>query len=51
MDTRYMYIAGGLLVFSYLLFKLLNRPNPEFQKRYEEILNSNEHKVKSRFEE
>ena len=51
MNLTTLLIIGGIVIIGYVLFRILTRPDTEFQRQYNEILNSSKYKVKGQFEE
>lgn len=40
----------GFMIIIYTLFRLLNKPNDDFEKEVEEIISSDKHKVKGQYD-
>lgn len=49
MQTKYLFIAVAFFIVGYVLTRLF-KPANKFQEYYSEIINSDEYKVKGRFE-
>ncbi|MFH1399410.1 MAG: hypothetical protein ABIG95_04850 [Candidatus Woesearchaeota archaeon] len=51
MDFNKILLIGSIIVCGYILLRLMRKPNYEFQEQYQNILTSEEFKVKGQFEE
>lgn len=48
--NKELFIGIGVIIILYTLFRLMSKPDEEFDKELDDVLNSDKYKVKGQYE-